>query len=80
MSTCASQKQSTICPSVYQRRRPERTTAYQTVQKHLETWLALSREADPDNDPIPAYVERDLRKFLDCGILSRGFAYMDVGR
>lgn len=25
-------------------------------------------------DPVPAYVERDLRKFLECGILAHGFA------
>ena len=24
--------------------------------------------------PVPAYVERDLRKFLECGILAHGFA------
>ncbi len=61
-------------PKVYQRRRPEKTVAYQVVQQHLETWLARQREANPDDDPIPAYVERDLRKFLECGILAHGFA------
>jgi len=25
-------------------------------------------------DPVPGYVERDLRKFLECGILAHGFA------
>ena len=25
-------------------------------------------------DAVPGYVERDLRKFLECGILAHGFA------
>ena len=29
-------------PRCYQRRRPEKTLWYHTVQTHLETWLALS--------------------------------------
>ncbi|MES9857572.1 MAG: hypothetical protein ABW166_13350 [Sedimenticola sp.] len=60
-------------------RQPQRTAAYQAVQHHLESWLAQQREARPDDDSIPQYVERDLRKFLECGILAYGFAYMDVG-
>ena len=44
------------------------------VQQHLETWLAAHREANPDHEPIPSYVERDLHQYLDCGILARGFA------
>jgi hypothetical protein len=44
------------------------------VQQHLETWLATHREANPDDDPIPSHVERDLRKYLECGILAHGFA------
>jgi hypothetical protein len=28
-------------PTVYQRRRPERTLLYRLVQAHLATWLAL---------------------------------------
>jgi hypothetical protein len=59
---------------VYRRRRPERTVVYRLVQEYLETWLVHKREADPDGDPVAAYVERDFRKFMDCGILARGFA------
>ena len=29
--------------AVYQRRRPERTAAYQVVRQNLETWLAQRR-------------------------------------
>ena len=56
--------------AVYQRRRPERTAAYQ-VRQNLETWLAQRRAGglNPGSDlsvcPVPAYVERDLRQFLE---------------
>ena len=65
---------------VYQRRRPERSVAYQVVRQNLETWLArrrvggLDAGADRVVDPVPAYVERDLRKYLECGMLAHGFA------
>ena len=75
MSLCKRQlPQKQAATRVYQRRQPERTTAYQIVQYHLETWLTTIREADPDGNPIPYYVEHDLRKFLECGILAHGFA------
>ncbi len=66
--------------AVYQRRRPERSAAYLVVRQNLETWLAqrragrLAAGADWVVDPVPGYVERDLRKFLECGILAHGFA------
>ena len=65
---------------MYRRRRPERSVAYQVVQQNLETWLAQRSVGglDPGSDlsvpQVPAYVERDLRKFLECGILAHGFA------
>ena len=66
--------------AVYQRRRPERSAAYQVVRQNLETWLAQRRAgglvagAEWVVDPVPAYLERDLRKYLKCGILAHGFA------
>lgn len=76
MSVCNLQlpQKPTAVPRVYRRRKPERTAAYQVVQHHLETWLDTTREAHPDNNPIPHHVEGDLRKFLECGILAHGFA------
>jgi len=44
---------------------------YQVVQQHLESWLAEISELD--GGALPAYIERDFRRFLDCGILARGF-------
>lgn len=29
------------------------------------------RSGDPDGDPIPAYIERDFRQYLTCGILAQ---------
>jgi hypothetical protein len=43
------------------------------VQEHLETYLSLSGEGWDDN-PVPAYVEREFRRYLECGILAYGFA------
>ena len=47
---------------------------WMTVDKDLETWLARSREACPDDDPIPTWVEEEFRRYLACGILAHGFA------
>ncbi len=66
--------------AVYQRRRPARSVAYQVAQQNLETWLARRRAGGLDAgadwvvDPVPTYVERDLRKYLECGILAHWFA------
>ena len=66
--------------AVYVRRRPERSAAYQVVRENLERWLAQRRAgrlvagANWVVDAVPGYVERDLRKFLECGILAHSFA------
>ena len=66
--------------AVYVRRRPERSAAYQVVRQNLEAWLAQRRAgrlvagANWVVDPVPGYVERDLRKVLECGILAHGYA------
>ena len=61
-------------PVPYARRRPENTTLYHVVQQHLETYLTLAREDDWDGCSVPAYVEREFRQYLECGILAYGFA------
>ena len=50
-----------------------------TQRQHLETWLAHRRERDADGVPIPRYVERELRGYLECGILACGFARARCG-
>ncbi len=63
---------------MYQRWQPERSAAYQVVRENLETWLAQRRAgglfagANWVVDPVPGYVERDLHKFLERGILAQG--------
>ena len=61
-------------PAPYRRRHPEQTALYQVVQQHLETYLALAGEDDWDGKRVPAYVEREFRRYLCCGILAYGFA------
>src|SRR5262247_2636323 len=59
-------------PSSYVPRDPSQTILYRAVADHLETFLA-SLDADPDAKGLPAYVERELYDYLQCGILAHGF-------
>jgi hypothetical protein len=56
---------------VYRRHEAEKNVLYQIVSRELETFLAEVR--DHCDRPLPAYVEKELRDFMDCGILARGF-------
>ncbi len=71
-ASCGNRPSEARALGLYQRRRPVETVLYQLVQEHLETFLALAD--DPTGAGLPGYVERDFRKYLDCGILARGFA------
>jgi hypothetical protein len=44
------------------------------VQTHFATWLALARDGQGDPDAVPGYVEREFRRYLECGLLAHGFA------
>jgi hypothetical protein len=61
-----------VCESVgsYIPRNPEKTVLYAVVAGYLETFLARQREQDR---VVPRFVEQELRAFLDCGVLARGF-------
>lgn len=63
-----------MAPSDHERRRPETTTLYQIVQQQLETYLALAGEDDWGGQHVRADVERQFRRYLECGILAYGFA------
>ena len=67
-------------PTPYRRRRPERTLLYRTVQAHFATWLALARDAQDDADAVPGYIEREFRRYLECGIPAHGFARAHCGQ
>ena len=79
MATCIARPLPSVCPrgplarrlACYQRRRPERTPLYKIVGEFLESWLQwrLLQERR-----IPAQVEKELRQYLECGILCFGFA------
>ena len=60
--------------SAYRPCRPTATPLYPVVQHHLETFPAQASEADPMGSGVPAWVERDFRGYLRCGILAHGFA------
>ncbi len=51
-------------------RNPEDNPLYGVVSEHLETFPARQRERDR---PVPYFVERELRSFLDCGVRTNGF-------
>ena len=44
---------------------------YQVVQDNLETWLA-QRWDDDEGRPVPGWVEREFRAYLDCSQLCLG--------
>jgi Transposase zinc-binding domain len=56
--------------SQYRPRRAEESVLYGVVAGHLETFLGRQRER---SRLVPRFVERELRFFLDCGVLARGF-------
>ena len=60
--------------AIYRRRHPERTVLYQVFQEHLESYLEQARSEEPMGEAVPGYVEREFRNYLQCGILSYGFA------
>ena len=64
----------------YRPRRPSQSVLYRCVQEHFETWLAHCHEGHDDAGPVPAYVELEFRRCLECGILAYGFARARCGR
>lgn len=58
-------------PQIYQSRRPEKTVLYKTLQENLETWVDQTFQS---GGSVPTHIEKDFRHYLECGILSYGFA------
>lgn len=60
------------CPkkteAVYRPRRPEKTVLFDVVKKHYASWQKSAKE------PVPKYVDKEFQKYLECGILAKGFA------
>lgn len=61
-------------PRGYQPRRPQTTAFYRVIADHLETMLQDARDRSPHGYGLPRHVESSFRRFLDCGIVERGFA------
>ena len=57
----------------YAPRRPGKGGLWRVVHQHLETFLDEVRTRT-DGVGLPAFVEREMREFLTCGSLARGFA------
>jgi hypothetical protein len=53
------------------RRHPEGTVLYEAVRENLAPLLV---EAGELGRGLPRYVERDLARYLECGVLAHGFA------
>jgi hypothetical protein len=49
----------------YQRRNVERTTLYQLVRDHLETFYQAVEDGFA-SAPLPNFVRREFERFLDC--------------
>jgi hypothetical protein len=54
----------------YRSRKPEDNPLYGVVSRHLETYLEMQSKRDRI---VPRFVERELKAFLDCGVLANGF-------
>jgi hypothetical protein len=65
-------------PAAYRRRSPADSPLYRAVQDHLETFLALCRD-DWEDERVSPHAERELRRYLECGILAYGFARARCG-
>ncbi len=59
----------------YQRRRPEATKLHEVVRDNLNT-LYAAVDAGFGGAQLPRFVRLDLERFIDCGLLQRGFAYL----
>ena len=60
----------------YERHKSEQTLLHEVVRKQLESLLAQARE---QGAPVARFVERELRAYLDCGVLARGVHPMTDG-
>ena len=57
----------------YRRREPDQTVLHTVVRGHLETLLEEARRRNDSGIGYPHFIEHEFRRYLDCGILARGF-------
>src|SRR5262249_23835407 len=61
-----------VLPGVYEPRSTAETVLHEVVRTHLTRFLDETAAAT-DGAGVPRFIERELRDFLDCGDLRRGF-------
>lgn len=63
----------------YKRRVPEQELLHQVLVEHLETFLDRART---EEHQLPLYVEKELRDYVECGVLGYGFVRLrcDCGK
>jgi len=61
-------------PRRWRRREPVKTALHQVVREHLETLLDDARCRSEEGTGYPAFVEKEFRRYVGCGVLSGGFA------
>ena len=54
----------------YRRREPDKEPLYQILAEHLETFLQQARTSEHH---LPFHVEKEMRAYLECGVLAYGF-------
>ena len=59
-----------VRPPEYRRREPEKEPLYQILAGHLEAFLQHTRTSEHQ---LPLHVEKEMRAYLECGILAYGF-------
>ena len=64
----------TLRPGGYRRREPEATLLYRLVAEELDGLESDLAAASPYGSGLPRHVAKELRAYLDCGRLERGFA------
>jgi hypothetical protein len=65
-------------PATYERRQPEDSVLYRTLDAHLETFLA--RSCGEEGGGLPSFVTRELRAYLRCGRLEHGCVHVRCDR
>jgi len=64
-------------PAGYQPRNPEASPLHKAVREHLATFLEDMRARTAHG--LPRYAERELDRYLRCGVLAHGFARVRCG-
>jgi hypothetical protein len=58
----------------YQRRTPEGGVLFKVLRENLGTFLAEASAAESGTAGVPMFLQKELRNYLSCGVLSHGFA------